>query len=479
MNTRLPLFEAVREHLRKNPLPLHVPGHKMGRGFPPSLAPWFTQALAMDLTELPGLDDLHQPEGAIREAQQFAAEAFGAEETFFLVNGSTAGNYAMIMTACRPGEKILIPRNAHKSVWQGVVLAGAHPVYLSPQVDARFAFPTVILPETVEEVLQKHPDAKAVLITSPTYHGVCSDLERIAEICRRFGVLLLVDEAHGAHFAFHERLPQTAIEAGADLAVQSTHKMLGSLTQSAMLHVRHGRFERERLQMMLRLVQSTSPSYLLLLSLDAARHFMEAEGRRMLGEALDDLERARERAESSGLFLYQGGEEVYAQDPFKWWIRTDVLGRSGFQTAEALAQAGIFCEMADATGILAVFSYADRLKQMERFLQAAVHVLSPSGETGVPVSTEEDIGREQLSIFPEMALLPGEAVHHAGTPVPLREAVGRIAAEAVIPYPPGIPWIVPGERFSRELVERLHAYVQAGGRLQGVADPRLETVRVI
>ncbi|GIM46009.1 arginine decarboxylase [Collibacillus ludicampi] len=479
MNTRLPLFEAIRAHLKKNPLPLHVPGHKMGRGFSRSLAPWFAQALTLDLTELSGLDDLHQPEGAIREAEALAAEAFGAKETYFLVNGSTAGNYAMLMTACRPGDKVIVPRNAHKSVWQGMILAGAHPVYITPEVDSRFALATVILPQTVEEALKQHPDVKAVLITNPTYHGICSYLKQIAEICHRYNVLLLVDEAHGAHFAFHEKLPMTAMEAGADLAVQSTHKMLGSLTQTAMLHAQHDRYDRARLQTMLRMVQSTSPSYLLMLSLDAARHYMVTEGRKDLDEALTALDQAWEQARSLGVSLYQGGAHVHERDPFKWWIRTIDHGRTGFETARALEEQGVFCEMADSTGILAVFSYADRMKQMDRFLQAISRVLTiPLSENPSTFSGEGAFISDMFLQIPEMELLPGEAIHKPYTVVPLREAAGRIAAEPVIPYPPGIPWIVPGERFSQELVERMRAYVQAGGRLQGVADPSLKTVRV-
>lgn len=481
---RIPVLEALRAHLKTNPLALHVPGHKMGRGFPPEAAVWLEQALRLDLTELPGLDDLHQPEGAIREAQQLAAEAFGSDETHFLVGGSTAGNMAMIFAACSPGETILIPRNAHKSVHNAVMLAGARPVYLYPETDERFGIPTAIRAEEVRRALSEHPDARAVLITSPTYQGVCSDIAAIAGEAHRFGKLLLVDEAHGAHFSFHEKLPPSAIQSGADLAVQSAHKTLGSLTGSAMLHGKKGRYDSERLRIFLGMVQTSSPSYLMLLSLDAARQQMATRGRALLDEAMQALSRGRRELEKTeGLALYGGGAHVAGVDPFKWWIRVRRLGLTGFAAERFLRETrGIFFEMADDGHLLAVFSYADTEKQVNRLLDGLRLLAGLQG----PADKTADAARERQSAFLrqtrfrlEQVMLPGEALHSACRHVALESAAGQVAAEPVIPYPPGIPLILPGERYTAELVGCLREMREAGARFQGAEDAALEHVRVI
>ncbi|WP_018131806.1 aminotransferase class I/II-fold pyridoxal phosphate-dependent enzyme [Effusibacillus pohliae] len=479
---RIPVLEAMRAHLQSNPLPLHVPGHKMGRGFPAEAAVWLGQALRLDLTELPGLDDLHQPQGPIREAQQLAARAFGSEETYFLVGGSTAGNLAMILTVCRPGETVVIPRNAHKSVHHAVMLAGAKPVYLYPEVDGQFAIPTVIRVEEVRRVLAEHPDARAVLITSPTYQGVCSDISEIAGEVHRHGKLLLVDEAHGAHFPFHEQLPPTAIQSGADLVVQSTHKMLGSLTGTAMLHGKNGRYDRERLRTMLGMVQTSSPSYLMLLSLDAARHQMQTCGRELIDRALQALAHGRREAAAIGeLALYQGGPDVCAVDPFKWWIQVRQLGLTGFEAERLLREKrGIFCEMADRDHLLAVFSYADTDKQVSRLLEglrflAEVCSRDPAGkrvEHVRPVIARTDFRLEQV-------MIPKDALQRARRRVKLEAAVGQVAAEPVIPYPPGIPLVLPGERYTAELIAHLQDMKRIGSRFQGTEDAALESVCVL
>ncbi|MFC4768514.1 aminotransferase class I/II-fold pyridoxal phosphate-dependent enzyme [Effusibacillus consociatus] len=482
MNSRIPMLEALRVHLQTNPLPLHVPGHKMGRGFPMDAAPWLGQALRLDLTELPGLDDLHQPSGAIREAQELAAETFGSEETYFLVGGSTAGNMAMILTACRPGESIIIPRNAHKSVHNAIVLAGARPTYLYPEVDRQFGIPTEITVQEVRRALEENPDAQAVMLTSPTYQGICSDIAAIAAEVHGRGKLLLVDEAHGAHFSFHEKLPVSAIRLGADLVVQSTHKMLGSLTGSAMLHGKHGRYDGERLRTMLGMVQTSSPSYLMLLSLDAVRHEMATRGRGLLDEALEALDVGRNEVNKlSGLTLYEGKNITSGVDPFKWWIQVEGLGLNGFDAEELLrARKGIFFEMADEAHLLAVFSYADTQKQVNRLVEGlrflaetrADHLASGAGKRNRPVFPQPHFRLEQ-------AALPKDALHGLRRRVKLEVATGQVAAEPVIPYPPGIPLILPGERYTSELVEYLQGMKQIGARFQGTVDPTVEYVRVL
>lgn len=484
MNRQIPLLDAIREHLQKDPLALHVPGHKMGRGLPDELAIWLGQSGKLDLTELPGLDDLHQPEGVIKMAQQLAAETFRSDESFFLVGGSTAGNLAMILTVCRPGDTILIPRNAHKSVHHAVMLAGARPVYLYPDVDERFGIPTAVQPEEVRRALEKHPEAVAVLITSPTYQGVCSDLAAIAQEVHRRSQLLLVDEAHGAHFSFHDELPMSAIEAGADLAVQSTHKMLGSLTGSAMLHGKGGRYDRDRLRMMLGMIQTSSPSYLMLLSLDAARFQFAQDGHHLLDRALRAIAgRKKEISEIAGIDLYQPAADVIARiDPFKWWVQVERLGISGYEAEDWLRKnTGIFVEMADDRHLLAVFSYADTDKQLRRLLDGLrlLSAVYAGGNGRRRTAKSLSIHKNVKNFHLEQVLLPKDALHSSRQHVKLEVARGQVAAEPVIPYPPGIPVILPGERYSTELVQYLQQIKQQGARFQGTTDPSLKYVQII
>ncbi|HEU4962894.1 MAG TPA: aminotransferase class I/II-fold pyridoxal phosphate-dependent enzyme [Bacilli bacterium] len=479
-------MESILAHLRNHPHSYHVPGHKMGRGLPGEIGQWLGVSGRLDLTEIPGLDDLHTPEGAIRDAQQLAADAFGAEETYFLINGSTAGNLAMIMAAIKPHESILVPRNLHKSVLNGLVLAQATPVFYTPEVDETFGIATGVSVETVRRMVQAHPQARALLITSPTYHGICSDLATIAEVVHAAGMLLLVDEAHGAHFAFHERLPQTAMAAGADMAVQSTHKMLGSLTQSSMLHVQGPRVDRVRLRKRLQLVQSTSPSYLLLLSLDCARHQMVTEGRARLEQALDAVEAGAEALQQlPHLRLLTerdlGGE--FRLDPLKWTVDVTDLGQTGGAVYQRLHERGYTLELSDPQNVVAIFTYADERRQVERLVQAFAGLEATEGTEAVadPLPTnlfaKGEVGRAPAEL--ERLVPLHEAYEQEAEAVLLPEAAGRAAAEMVIPYPPGIPLIVPGEVWTEDLIAHVSRLLAAGVRFQGAEDAALRVVQVL
>jgi arginine/lysine/ornithine decarboxylase len=488
MISTIPILQAILSHLQHNPGSYHVPGHKMGRGLDGAMGSWLSQASRLDLTEIPGLDDLHAPEAAIREAQRLAADAFGAEETYFLVNGSTAGNIAMILTAIRPGEKLLVPRNLHKSVLNGLVLAQARPVFYHPEVDESFGIASGVAVETVREVVRANPDARALLIVSPTYHGICSNLREIAEVVHEAGMMLLVDEAHGAHFAFHEALPETAMQAGADMAVQSTHKTLGALTQASMLHVQGTRVDRARLRKRLQLVQSTSPSYLLLASLDVARHQMQTEGRQRLQQALDAVKKGAERLERHPhLHVLQKTPGGFAVDPLKWTISVAGLGKTGSQVYDWLhAEKHLTLELSDPQNILAVFSYADGDRQVERLVQALESleaIPTDSGSSGKEFETNPSEQTESSAI-PAWAVLPTEFLPHEAfemdtESVPLHRAAGRCAGEMVIPYPPGIPLIVPGEVWTQELIAHVEALRAAQVRFQGVEDSQVTEVRVL
>ncbi|MBD2604242.1 aminotransferase class I/II-fold pyridoxal phosphate-dependent enzyme [Scytonema hofmannii FACHB-248] len=289
-----PLLDTLKANTTRPHAAFYTPGHKGGQGISPRLVDLFGEAVfRADLTELSELDNLFAPQGVIQQAQQLAAEAFGAAQTWFLVNGSTCGIEAAILATCGMGDKIILPRNVHSSAIAGLILSGAMPIFVNPEYDPILDIAHSITPASVEAALEQHPDAKAVMIVYPTYYGVCADVEAIARITHQYNIPLLVDEAHGAHFAFHPQLPIAALAAGADLSVQSIHKTLGAMTQASMLHVQGDRININRVTKALQLVQSTSPSYILLASLDAARQQMALHGKELMFRTLELADEAR------------------------------------------------------------------------------------------------------------------------------------------------------------------------------------------
>ncbi|MBR6906873.1 MAG: aminotransferase class I/II-fold pyridoxal phosphate-dependent enzyme, partial [Selenomonadaceae bacterium] len=284
---RAPIAEAMKAYAGDGALAFHTPGHQQGLGAHALLRDLITaQGLREEVSLMEELDDLHAPSGCIREAQELAAELDGADAAYFMVNGTTGAVHTMLLAALSPGDTVLVPRNAHRSMMGGILLSGARPVFLSPEIDRTWGIPMGLSVETVREAIEQHPDAKALALVSPTYYGVASDLREMAKILHEKGMLLLVDEAHGAHLKFHAGLPPQAMDAGADLAAQSTHKLLGSLTQSSMLLGRKGRVDFSRVQEAASLLQSTSPNYLLLASLDIARMQMAMEGKERIARAV-------------------------------------------------------------------------------------------------------------------------------------------------------------------------------------------------
>ncbi len=294
--TKTPIIETLKNLTKKSHAPFYAPGHKQGKGIPQSLTELLgTKVFPADLPELPELDNLFAPDGVIQEAQELAAETFGALDTKFLVNGSTTGIIAGILATCGNGEKIILPRNIHQSVISGLILSGAIPIFIHPEYNSHWDIPLCITPQSIAQTLAKHPDAKAVMIVYPTYHGVCGDIIAIAQEVHKYNIPLLVDEAHGAHFAFHPELPIPALVSGADLTVQSTHKTLGAMTQASMLHIGSNRIDLYRLEQALQILQSSSPSYLLLASLDAARQQMALYGEELMSQTLELAKNARNR----------------------------------------------------------------------------------------------------------------------------------------------------------------------------------------
>jgi len=476
---RAPLYEQLERHVMRQPHSFHVPGHKMGRSFDTAARDRFQSVLELDLTEITGLDDLHQPQGVIAQAQELAAEAFGAEETRFLVGGSTVGNLALVMTVCRPGEKILVQRNCHKSVFHGIMLARATPIYLVPAVDPKTGIAAGVRREDVERALLAHPDAKAVFLTNPTYYGMGIDLKKMASVVHRHGVPLLVDEAHGAHYGFHPAFPLSAMQSGADAAVQSTHKMASALTMSSMLHVQGERIDRERLYRYLAMLQSSSPSYLLMASLDLARRHLVTEAAREWDQLLPLLDKLRERTGRLSWLSWPEVTEgsVYATlDPLKLFMHLRTTRLDGFFVQREMEKLGIFAELADVSHVLLVASAgttARDLDALERLLESLDPEASPGGERVIEAgSVSSHYMREQALPMHEAVELPREAV-------PLEETLGRIVAEMVIPYPPGIPILVPGERMDEQSLSMLLKLRTGRTRFHGVQDEQLKTVQVV
>lgn len=490
-HTRTPYFAALLDYVDSGTIPFHTPGHMQGRGMEPGFRAFVgDNVLAIDLTQIRGLDDLLQPTEALVEAQALAADAYGADQSFFLINGSTSGNQIMMMTTVNGGEKIALPRNAHKSAMGGLIMSGAVPVYMQPEVDESMHMDHTVTPETVRATLDAHPDVRAVYIVSPTYYGVAADLVGIAEVTHERGLPLLVDEAWGPHFHFHPALPIDALAAGADLCINSTHKMLGSLSQTAMLHRRGERIPLDRLKAVVKLFLSTSPNLVLVASLDVARKQMATDGRALLSRTIEIAEETRGRLNAiPGVRCFgtemEGTPGVCDLDPTKITITVKDLGYTGYEAEEILRRRyNVQVELADLFNCVALFTIgttreaADRLVFGVRELareDRAIDVFSPSGVLERRLSG----GTYALPKIPPIRMAPRDAFLAPTEHVPFKSSVGRICAEVITPYPPGIPVLAPGEEITRESVEYLDLELRAGVRMQGPYDPDLRTIRVV
>ena len=481
-HSQAPYFEALRRYTSKDRAAFHTPGHISGKG----AHPWLQEAYGMDVLRLdicPGLDDLDGgPRSALAAAQALAADAYGADRTVFLVNGSTAGNQIMLMTTCHPGDVVLTSRNTHKSIVGGLVVSGARPVYIRPELDPESHIAHGVTAEQVLEGLDAHPEAKAVLIVSPTYYGACSDVAGIADIAHRHGVPLLVDEAWGAHFPFHPSLPPAALSVGADMAVTGVHKLLGACLQASMVHVRGPLVDHDRMDVVAGMIQSTSASALLRASLDVARMQMATDGESLLTGVIALAEETREAIEAHprlsclGKDLV-GNHGVVAVDPTRLVVNVTATGRTGYEVDHLLEQSfDVAVELSDFANVLADVTIGHDRRDLGRFAGALRAVADdPHHERLDRIGFVE----EALRVLPEQALSPMEAFHSPQERVGLGQAVGRISAEMAATYPPGIPVLVPGERLNPALVEHLAAQVAAGGRIVGPADPKLDTIRVV
>ena len=489
--TRAPYFQVLLDYVDGGVIPFHTPGHKQGIGMERAFRDFVgDNVLAIDLTQIRGLDDLLQPEEALVEAQELAAACYGAEQSFFLINGSTSGNQCMMMAALNPGDRLALPRNSHKSAMGGLIMSGATPVWMQPEVDEALHMDHTVTPETVRATLEREPDVKAVYIVSPTYYGVAADLEAIAAIAHDHGIPLLVDEAWGPHFHFHPALPLSAMQAGADICINSTHKMLGSMSQTAMLHVQGNRIQLDRLKAVYKLFLSTSPNLVLVASLDVSRRQMALDGPALLSRTIEIANDARRQLNEIPR-VYCFGEElegragVYDLDPTKITITVKNLGYTGYEAEEILRRRyNVQVELADLFNVVALYTIGTTTEASDALVHGVrelaredrpVDIFSPSGVLERRMST----GTYKLPSIPPIRLVPRDAFLASTEFVPFKRSAGRICAEVITPYPPGIPVLSPGEEITPETIDYLTLEKKAGVKMQGPYDDELKFIRVV
>lgn len=474
-----PLFDALRAFVDRDQAPFYSPGHKGGR----TLDPWLRDNIAaVDLNNLPDLDTLHCPTGPIRDAETLIAETWGAGASFMMVQGSTGGNLAVALSALRPGDRVLVQRNAHKSVLAGLVQSGAHPVWLTPQWDPGFGVAHGLGVDAVETALAR-TDAAALWILHPTYFGTTADIAALSALCRKRGARLLVDGAHSPHFAFHPDLPVAAETAGAAATVQSVHKILSGLSQAAVLHVDPTVLDPATVRRALQLVQTTSPHFAIMASIDLARRQMATAGRRMLDETLRRARRTAERLEQlPGLQVFGDaqltgpGTGLCQRDETKLLIGTRGLAADAPDILARLNRVhGVQPELSGAGHILCILTIGNTDADCDRLVDGFAEVARAVGlrdEASPP-----EVGGA-LDVTPETVLTPREAFFAGEDTVALESATGRIAAEPVTPYPPGIPLVMPGERLTAEVIDTLQGLRRSGNPISA-ADPTLARVTVV
>jgi arginine decarboxylase len=481
-HNRTPLFDALRAHAERNPVQFHIPGHKKGAGMDPEYREYIGQnILNIDLINIAPLDDLHQPIGVILEAQKLAADAFGADATYFSVQGTSTVIMTMILSACSHGDKIIVPRNVHKSILSAIIFAGARPVFLSPVRDTNLGIDHGVTTRSVRRALERHPDAAAVLIINPTYYGVCTHLKEIVDLVHEYDIPVLVDEAHGALIHFSDELPLSAMQAGADMAATSIHKLGGSMTQSSILNIRNGLVNPHRVQTILSLLMTTSTSYPLLASLDTARRQLAIHGKELAERTLDLAKKARTAInEISGLYCFGeellGEEATYDYDPTKLTIHVRHLGITGYDAENWLREYyNLEVELSDMYNILCLVTPGDDEESIGILLEA-LQVMSDAYHADSREILEMVV---KIPEIPHLALTPRDAFYGETELVSFRESAGRIIAEFIYVYPPGIPILLPGEVISQENIDYIVDHLEVGLPVKGPEDRSVTNVKVI
>lgn len=472
-----PIYEALEAFRKKRVVPFDVPGHKRGRGNPELRELLGEKCVNLDVNSMKPLDNLCHPVSVIRDAEQLAAEAFGAAHAFFMVGGTTSSVQSMVLSSTKAGDKIILPRNVHKSVINALVLNGAIPVYINPEVDSKLGISLGMELSEVEKAIKANPDAKAVLVNNPTYYGICSDLRSIVKLAHEHNMLCLVDEAHGTHFYFGPNMPVNAMAAGADMASVSMHKSGGSLTQSSLL-LTGPNVNWEYVSQIINLTQTTSASYLLLSSLDISRRNLYMRGETSFAKVAEMAEYAREEINSIGGYYAYGQElkncsSIYDFDVTKLSVYTRDIGLAGIEVYDLLRdEYDIQIEFGDIANILAYVSIGDRIQDIERLVGALADIKRLySRDPSKMLNTEY--------IAPQVVVSPQEAFYAKDESLPIRETAGRICSEFVMCYPPGIPILAPGEVITKEIIEYIIYAKEKGCSMQGPEDPEVNNINVL
>ena len=472
-----PIYEALERMRRMRVVPFDVPGHKRGRGNQ-ELTDFLGEAcMSVDVNSMKPLDNLCHPVSVIRDAEDLAAQAFGADSVFFMVGGTTSAVQSMILYACKSGDKIIMPRNVHRSAINALILCGAVPVYVNPDVNNTLGIALGMSVSQVEQAILENPDAKAVMVNNPTYYGICSDLKKITELAHAHGMLVLVDEAHGTHFYFGDNFPLTAMEAGADMASVSMHKSGGSLTQSSFLLMGRN-VNSDYMRQIVNLTQTTSASYLLLSSLDISRKRLALHGRDIFSKTVEMAEYAREEINAiGGYYAYSreliNGDSIYDFDISKLSIFTLPIGLAGIEVYDLLRdEYDIQIEFGDIGNILAYISVGDRNRDIERLISALSEIKRRFGKTESGLLTQEYIN-------PIVAETPRNAFYGGKRSLPLDEAAGCVCSEFVMCYPPGIPILAPGELITDEIIKYIKYAKEKGCSMTGTEDINIERLNVL
>lgn len=472
-----PIYQGLVNLRKKRIVPFDVPGHKRGRGNPELVELLGEKCVGIDVNSMKPLDNLGHPVSIIREAEELAAEAFGAAHAFLMIGGTTSSVQSMILATCKAGDKIILPRNVHKSAINALVLCGATPIYIEMSVNPQIGIALGLENDRVAQAIKEHPDAKAVLINNPTYYGICSDLKGLTEMAHAAGMKVLVDEAHGAHLHFTNQLPLSAMDAGADMAAVSMHKSGGSLTQSSILLL-GSQMNAEYVRQIINLTQSTSASYLLMSSLDVSRRNLALRGKESFEKVIRMSEYARQEINAvGGYYAYSkelvDGVSVYDFDVTKLSIYTQGIGLTGIEVYDLLRdEYDIQIEFGDIGNILAYISIGDRIQDIERLVGALADIKRLYSRDGKDLITGE-------YIQPEVVLSPQEAFYAQSKIIPLSESAGAISGEVVMCYPPGIPILAPGERVTQEIIDFVQFAKDKGCSLQGTEDPEVNNLKVI